>query len=67
MKAGTPVSLGYVDVVCTALGAGILTDGKPERCTIIGSTGMHMRACAASEAYLNEDCTGYTMALPVSA
>ena len=61
----TPVSLGYVDVVCTALGAGILTEGAPARCTIIGSTGMHMRACAAKDAYLNEERTGYTMALPV--
>jgi erythritol kinase len=63
--AGTPVSLGYVDVVCTALGAGILTEGAPARCTIIGSTGMHMRACAASDAYLNEEGTGYTMTLPI--
>lgn len=65
LRQGTPVSLGYVDVVCTALGAGILTEGAPARCTIIGSTGMHMRACAANEAYLNEEGTGYTMTLPV--
>ncbi|MDE3176924.1 MAG: carbohydrate kinase [Pseudomonadota bacterium] len=65
LTAGTPVSLGYVDVVCTALGAGILSDGAPARCTIIGSTGMHMRAAPASEAYLNDDGTGYTMTLPI--
>ena len=65
LKAGTPVSLGYVDVACTALGAGILTEGEPARCTIIGSTGMHMRACAASDAYLNDEGTGYTMTLPI--
>ena len=59
------MSLGYVDVVCTALGAGIITEGAPARCTIIGSTGMHMRACAASEAFLNAEGTGYTMTLPI--
>ena len=65
LRPGTPVSLGYVDVVCTALGAGILTEGEPARCTIIGSTGMHMRACTAADAYLNAEGTGYTMTLPV--
>jgi erythritol kinase len=62
---GTPVSLGYVDVVCTAIGAGILSQGEAARCTIIGSTGMHMRASRADEAYLNDEGTGYTMTLPL--
>ncbi len=65
LRPGTPVSLGFVDVVCTALGAGILTQGAPARCSIIGSTGMHMRACAAEDAYLNAEGTGYTMTLPI--
>jgi len=65
LKARTPVSLGYVDVVCTAIGAGILTEGEQARCTIIGSTSMHMRACRAEDAYLNDEGTGYTMTLPV--
>ncbi|OYU18930.1 MAG: carbohydrate kinase [Rhodobacteraceae bacterium PARR1] len=64
LRAGTPVSLGYVDVVCTALGAGIVTDA-PAACTIIGSTGMHMRAQTAADAVLNEDLTGYVMCLPL--
>lgn len=65
LKAGTPVSLGYVDVVCTALGAGILSDGAPARCTIIGSTGMHMRAARVEDAYFNDEGAGYTMTLPI--
>lgn len=64
LRAGTPVSLGYVDVVCTALGAGIVTDA-PAACTIIGSTGMHMRAQTAASAVLNTDLTGYVMCLPL--
>ena len=64
LRAGTPVSLGYVDVVCTALGAGIVTDA-PAACTIIGSTGMHMRAQAAADAVLNDALTGYVMCLPL--
>lgn len=65
LPAGTPVSLGYVDVVCTALGAGIHTGGRPAACTIIGSTGMHMRAKPASEVVLNPAATGYVMVLPL--
>jgi erythritol kinase len=64
LRAGTPVSLGYVDVVCTALGAGIVTD-TPAACTIIGSTGMHMRAQTADSVVLNTDLTGYVMCLPL--
>ncbi len=64
LRAGTPVSLGYVDVVCTAIGGGILTEGKPSACTIIGSTGMHMRAMDAADVRLNEQKSGYVMVLP---
>jgi erythritol kinase len=66
LRAGTPVSLGYVDVVCTALGAGIYTPNAPSGCTILGSTGMHMRATAEADVVLNEGRTGYVMVLPVS-
>ena len=65
LAAGTPIALTYVDVVCTAFGAGIRTGGEPARCTIIGSTGMHMRACPVEDVYLNEERTGYTMVLPI--
>ena len=64
LLAGTPVCLGYVDVVCTALGAGIWTDGEDVGCTIIGTTGMHMRARAVKDVFLNEEPTGYVMTLP---
>jgi len=67
---GTPVSLGYVDVVCTALGAGIYTGGQiadgTAGCTIIGSTGMHMLAKSVEEVVLNTDATGYVMVLPLA-
>ena len=65
LRRGTPVTLGYLDVPCTALGGGIYTSGSGAGCTIIGSTGMHMRATPASGACLNEDMTGYVMCLPV--
>lgn len=64
LLAGTPVSLGFVDVVCTSLGAGIVTD-SPAACTVIGSTGMHMRAMTAQSAVLNGERTGYVMCLPL--
>ncbi len=65
LRAGTPVALGYVDVVCTALGAGIRTGGVGGGCTIIGSTGMHMRATVPDAVYLNDELTGYTMVIPI--
>ena len=63
--AGVPVVLGYVDVVCTALGAGLLDREGTPGCTIVGSTGMHMRlAPSRADVVLNDDCTGYKMAFP---
>lgn len=65
LTAGTPVVLGYVDVICTALGGGIFDLDSPPGCTIIGSTGMHMRlAPTAQDVFLSTDSTGYTMCMP---
>ena len=50
---------------CTALGGGIYTDRAPAGCTIIGSTGMHMRATPQDNAFFNDDLTGYIMPLPI--
>jgi erythritol kinase len=66
LKAGTPVVLGYVDVVCTALGGGLYDRNGKAGCTIVGSTGMHMRlAPSAADVKLNAEMSGYTMAFPV--
>jgi erythritol kinase len=62
---GTPVSLGYVDFACTALGAGIFTEGRASACSTIGSTGMHMRAMAVDDIRLNAEGTGYMVVLPI--
>ncbi|MDB5522392.1 MAG: xylulose kinase [Rhizobium sp.] len=66
LKAGTPVVLGYVDVVCTSIGAGLYDKSTDTGCSIIGSTGMHMRfAESADDVWLNKEQTGYTMCLPI--
>jgi erythritol kinase len=66
LPEGVPVSLGYVDVICGALGAGLYDPAPDVGCTIIGSTGMHMRLATGAEAVrLNADATGYTMPFPV--
>jgi erythritol kinase len=65
LRAGTPVSLGYVDMVMTGLGAGVCGDGGDFACSIVGSTGVHMRSVAVDAVHLNEERTGYVMALPV--
>lgn len=65
LLAGTPIVLGFLDVVCAGLGAGLYDRHKKTGCTIVGSTGIHMRLVhSASEVILNEHGTGFTMALP---
>ncbi len=66
LLAGTPVILGYVDVICTALGAGLYDPKQSVGCTIVGSTGMHMQlARSAADVPLNEEHTGFVMPMPV--
>ncbi|OED41718.1 carbohydrate kinase [Chromatiales bacterium (ex Bugula neritina AB1)] len=66
LPEGTPVILGYVDVICTGLGSGLYATSGDRGCSIVGSTGMHMRLSrSADEVKLNDDCTGYTMSMPV--
>jgi erythritol kinase len=66
LLSGTPIVLGYVDVVCTGLGAGLYGLGTDTGCSIIGSTGMHMRlAKSPDEVHLNRNLTGYTMCMPI--
>ncbi|MGN6464844.1 MAG: FGGY-family carbohydrate kinase [Rhizobiaceae bacterium] len=65
LRAGTPVSLGYVDMVMTALGAGVCGDSGDAACSIVGSTGVHMRAVGVDAVHLNKERTGYVIPLPV--
>jgi erythritol kinase len=64
LRAGTPVSLGHVDMVMTALGAGVHTGTPGAACSTVGSTGVHMRAVRDTDVVLNEAGTGYVIALP---
>lgn len=66
LLAGTPVALGFLDVLCTALGGGIYAPERRVGCSIVGSTGMHMRFFPAAAAVeLAPEPTGYTMPFPV--
>lgn len=65
LRAGTPVSLGYVDMVMTALGAGVCGGSGDVACSTVGSTGVHLRAVAADAVHLNPQGTGYVICLPV--
>ncbi len=65
LLAGTPISLGYVDMVMTALGAGVHTGDVGAACSTIGSTGVHMRAVRSDAVHLNAHGTGYVICLPV--
>jgi erythritol kinase len=62
LTAGTPIVLGAVDVLCSALGGGLYDPAGEAGCTIIGSTGMHMRlAVSPDSVVLNGEGSGYTM------
>ncbi len=65
LLAGTPVCLGYVDMVMTALGAGVRDGGRNAACSTIGSTGVHLRAKSVGDVHLNAEGTGYVIALPI--
>ncbi len=66
LKSGTPICLGFVDVLCTGLGGGLFDPTGRSGCTIVGSTGMHMRLQPnLADVKLNVERSGYTMAFPV--
>ncbi|MEO1469679.1 MAG: FGGY-family carbohydrate kinase [Pseudomonadota bacterium] len=68
LPEGLPVTLGYVDIMCTALGAGLHDAAAMPGLTILGSTGVHMRFVPdAGAVVLNDDRSGYTMAFPGAA
>jgi erythritol kinase len=65
LKAGLPVCLGYVDIMCTALGGGLHDASARPGLTVLGSTGMHMGFAPDARAVrLNPDRSGYVMAFP---
>lgn len=65
LREGTPVVLGYVDIVCSALGSGAWTGEKIVGSSIVGSTGVHIKAMPVGDIQLNTERTGYVMAMPV--
>ena len=66
LPEGLPISLAYLDVVCTALGGGLCDPVAEVGVSVLGSTGMHMRyAPTPDDVRLNEDRSGYTMCVPV--
>lgn len=68
LPAGLPVVLGYVDIMCSALGGGLYDPALRPGLTVLGSTGMHMRfAASADEVSLGAERCGYTMAFPGAA
>ncbi len=66
LKPGTSVCLGFVDYVCTGLGGGLFDPSGQTGCTIIGSTGMHMRLRTdINDVQLNAEKSGFTVTFPV--
>ena len=59
------VCLGFIDVVCTGLGGGLFDPTGQSGCTIVGSTGMHMRLRTDANAVrLNAEKSGFTIVFP---
>ncbi len=66
LPEGLPVVLGYLDVLCTALGGGLYDPGAQAGLSIVGSTGVHMRyTTGAHSVRLGPGRTGYTLCFPV--
>jgi erythritol kinase len=69
LKPGLPVVLGYVDIVSSALGAGVFGTGDAKNqdggTSIIGSTGINMRLADDDfEPPADAPISGYRMAFP---
>lgn len=65
LHSGIPVSLAYVDMVMTALGAGVHTGDDQVACSVIGSTGVHMKSVDINNVLLGQSGTGYVITLPI--
>lgn len=66
LPAGVPVCLAFVDVVCTALGAGLHGGPAESGVSILGSTGMHLRLVPdPAHVAPSAEMTGYCMLFPV--
>ncbi len=64
--SGTPVSLAYIDAVCTFLGSGGIDLNKNVGTSILGTTSAHMRASKINEIIPNINLkSGYVMLLPI--
>lgn len=61
LPEGTPVILAPVDVLCTGLGAGAYHPTLDVGCTIIGSTGIHMRLFRDVSRIRRQGQAGYVM------
>ena len=65
LPEGVPVSLGYVDIMCTALGSGAHSSAGDADTraglSIVGSTGMQMMVRPTGEVTLGDIASGYTM------
>ena len=65
LPAGLPITLGYVDVICSALGGGLYDAGGASAMTLTGTAGIHMRYTeSADKVVLPEQPSGYTIAFP---
>ncbi|MCB8836391.1 FGGY-family carbohydrate kinase [Aurantimonas sp. VKM B-3413] len=65
LAAGIPIVLGYVDIVATGIGGGLVGDKRNLGLSILGSTGIHMRYVAGpSEVVPNPQRSGYVIPLP---
>lgn len=65
LPLGVPVVLGYVDIVATGVGSGLVGETPGTGCSILGSTGAHMRHVRSpDDIVLNTMRSGYVMPLP---
>jgi len=65
LPSGTPVVLGAIDVICSALGGGLFSQSANSALTVLGTTGIHVRYSKDANAVtLPAEKSGYTLAFP---
>ncbi len=66
LNAGTPVSLSYIDAVCSSLGGGGIDLNSKVGFSSLGSTSAHMKYSEISKITPNQNLrSGYVMLLPI--
>ncbi|MEM0906139.1 MAG: FGGY-family carbohydrate kinase [Pseudomonadota bacterium] len=65
LPEGLPVILGYLDIMCTAIGGGLFDSAAQPGLSVLGSTGVHMRFVPDADGVVaGDNPSGYVIPFP---